>query len=189
MDKALTILMIFLVCMLIWSVITDSSCQKKEGFSAKESGAIANINTTYTDTYVDKNTKTTEGLSQVNLNQNNNLPAVSFKNNNNDVKAYTNEVKTQEYDLSSRDLLPGTHNEWLDDVGGAFNVDSDKLIDMSQQCQGVDTVGQSLKNPSIDMRGDIVIPKIAVGPWNNSSYDQKTQFKSLCSMEGAPTAV
>jgi hypothetical protein len=36
---------------------------------------------------------------------------------------------------------------------------------------GLDTIGQSLKNPSYDLRSDPYIPKKEVGPWNQSTYE------------------
>ena len=84
---------------------------------------------------------------------------------------------------SAQELLPQQLNDWFEtDLNQApYNVDQTKLIDRSSECQGMNTVGQSHKNANYDLRGDVVIPKISIGPWNNSSYDQKTQFKTLCS--------
>lgn len=36
---------------------------------------------------------------------------------------------------------------------------------------GLDTIGQTLKNPSYDLRSDPYIPKKEVGPWNQSTYE------------------
>ena len=36
---------------------------------------------------------------------------------------------------------------------------------------GLDTIGQSLKNPNLQLRSDPYIPKAAVGPWNQSTYE------------------
>jgi hypothetical protein len=44
----------------------------------------------------------------------------------------------------------------------------------------VDTVGQSMKNPSYDIRGNIPCPKIVVSPFMNSSYDPDTNLRSWC---------
>ena len=45
---------------------------------------------------------------------------------------------------------------------------------------GVDTVGGSLKNPSLDIRGDIPNPIMNVSPWNNSTIQPDTNLKGLC---------
>lgn len=80
-----------------------------------------------------------------------------------------------------KDFLPQEINtEWFQtDLSTATeSLDAAALIDISKFCQGVDTVGQSLKNPSYDIRGNIPNPKIVVSPFLNSSYDPDTNIKS-----------
>ena len=36
---------------------------------------------------------------------------------------------------------------------------------------GLDTIGQTLRNPTYDLRSDPVIPKQDVGPWNQSTIE------------------
>ena len=36
---------------------------------------------------------------------------------------------------------------------------------------GLDTIGQTLKNPNLQLRSDPIIPKQEVGPWNQSTYE------------------
>jgi hypothetical protein len=36
---------------------------------------------------------------------------------------------------------------------------------------GLDTIGQTLKNPNLQLRSDPIIPKQDVGPWNQSTYE------------------
>lgn len=81
-----------------------------------------------------------------------------------------------------KDFLPKeVHSEWFEtDLSNVPEVDQTNLIDVSKFCQGVDTVGQSLKNPSYDIRGNIPNPKVAVSPFLNSSYDPDTNIKSWC---------
>ena len=45
------------------------------------------------------------------------------------------------------------------------------LIMSPQSFIGIDTISNTLKNPSYDLRSDPIIPKRDVGPWNNSTYD------------------
>jgi len=45
---------------------------------------------------------------------------------------------------------------------------------------GVDTVGESLKNATHDLRGDVAVPKIRVSPWNNSTIEPDTNLKGIC---------
>ena len=55
-----------------------------------------------------------------------------------------------------------------------------QLISYLKKLIGVNTVGQSLKNASYDIRGTIANPKFAVSPWNNSTYEPDTNIKPLC---------
>jgi hypothetical protein len=82
-----------------------------------------------------------------------------------------------------KDFLPQEINtEWFQtDLSSASeSLDAAALVDISKFCQGVDTVGQSLKNPSYDIRGNIPNPKMVVSPFLNSSYDPDTNIKSWC---------
>lgn len=45
------------------------------------------------------------------------------------------------------------------------------LIMSPQAFIGIDTISNWLKNPSYDLRSDPIIPKVDVGPWNNSTYE------------------
>jgi len=36
---------------------------------------------------------------------------------------------------------------------------------------GLDTIGQTLKNPNLQERSEPIIPKQNISPWNNSSYE------------------
>lgn len=85
--------------------------------------------------------------------------------------------------FNAKDFLPQEINEdWFNtDLTKAQNeIDQATLIDISKFCQGVDTVGQSLKNPSYDIRGNIPNPKINVSPWMNSSITPDTNLRSWC---------
>ncbi len=44
---------------------------------------------------------------------------------------------------------------------------------------GIDSRGGTMKNPSLDIRGDIPIPKAYVGPWGQSTYEPDL-YKKLC---------
>jgi len=92
--------------------------------------------------------------------------------NKNNVKKY-----------NAKDFLPKEINdEWFDtDFSQAkFNINDDILINTERYVIGVNTVGQSLKNASYDIRGTIPNPKFTVSPWNNSTYEPDFNLKSLC---------
>ena len=91
--------------------------------------------------------------------------------------------KNKQTDFNVTDFLPKELNdEWFNtDLSKAQSqMDASTLIDVSTFCQGVDTIGQSLKNPSYDIRGNIPNPKMAVSPFLNSSYEPDTNIKSWC---------
>ena len=87
----------------------------------------------------------------------------------------------KKYDSTSY-LPKEVNDEWFDtDFSQAKNkVGSDKLINTDKYIVGVDTVGQSLKNASYDLRGTVANPKYNVSPWLNSTYEPDYNIKPLC---------
>jgi len=84
---------------------------------------------------------------------------------------------------NSKDYLPQEVNdEWFetDFQQAKYKAGSDKMINTERYVIGVNTVGQSLKNPSYDIRGTIPNPKYTVSPWNNSTYEADYNLKPLC---------
>ena len=93
-------------------------------------------------------------------------------NNKNNVKQY-----------NAKDYLPVEKNkQWFDtDFSQAqVNIQDDKLINTERYVIGINTVGESLKNASYDIRGTIPNPKFIVSPWNNSTYEPDFNLKPLC---------
>jgi len=92
-----------------------------------------------------------------------------------------NKNNLKKYD--AKDFLPKEINsQWFDtDFSQAkYNVNDDKLINTERYVVGVNTVGQSLKNASYDIRGTIANPKFTVSPWNNSTYEPDFNLRPLC---------
>jgi hypothetical protein len=92
-----------------------------------------------------------------------------------------NRNNVKKYD--AKDFLPKEINDqWFDtDFSQAkFNINDDKLINTERYVVGVNTVGQSLKNASYDIRGTVANPKFSVSPWNNSTYEPDFNIKPLC---------
>ena len=90
--------------------------------------------------------------------------------------------KNKQRKYNSRDYLPQDINdEWFEtDFSNAkYQVDDDKLINTDKYVVGINTVGQSLKNPSYDIRGTIPNPKMNVSPWNQSTIEPDFNLKSL----------
>ena len=84
--------------------------------------------------------------------------------------------------LESSEFLPQELNQsWFDkDFNQVKEIDQDTLIDVSQYSSGMDTVGQTLKNPSYDIRGNIPNPKNIISPFLNSSIEPDNNIKSWC---------
>jgi hypothetical protein len=84
---------------------------------------------------------------------------------------------------NAKDFLPHEINdEWFEtDFSLAkYQLNDDKLINTERYIIGINTVGQSLKNASYDIRGTIPNPKFVVSPWGNSTYEPDFNLKPLC---------
>lgn len=70
------------------------------------------------------------------------------------------------------DLLPLDQNsQWasLNPVNGG-NVAMPDLLQAGYHI-GLDTIGQTLRNPNYQLRSDPIIQKVEVGPWNQSTIE------------------
>jgi hypothetical protein len=100
--------------------------------------------------------------------------------NPNDPK-YTNNNEPKKA-LNSKDLLPGAvvnSKDKFDSFTDLFNYDKALELDIAENKLGVDTIGQSKRNASQDLREAPVCPKFNVGPWNNSTIEPDNNIKSL----------
>ena len=77
------------------------------------------------------------------------------------------------------ELLPKESNDWFEDVTPT-KIKNRHLINIYRPI-GVNTVMSSLKNGTLDLRGDEVNPKTFVSPFLNSSYEPDHNIKGLCS--------
>jgi len=91
-----------------------------------------------------------------------------------------NKNNVEKYNV--KDYLPkDVNNEWFDtDFSQAQHIDDTNLINPDRFIIGVNTIGQSLKNPSWDIRGTIPNPKFSISPFNNSTYEPDYNLKPLC---------
>jgi hypothetical protein len=82
--------------------------------------------------------------------------------------------------LNPKDLLPEDPNsKWAQvnpqgagDIAGKNYLNAGALI-------GVNTVGQSLRNASYDLRSEPANPQVAVSPWFNSTIEPDTNRKTF----------
>jgi hypothetical protein len=72
------------------------------------------------------------------------------------------------------ELLPADQNsQWaaLNPVSmNGGNIMSGDLLQAGYHI-GLDTIGQTMKNANLQLRSDPIIPKVDVGPWNQSTYE------------------
>ena len=69
------------------------------------------------------------------------------------------------------DLLPKQSGSWAgQDFVSQSGINIPDLLD-AQWMVGLDTTGQSLRNPNYQLRSDPVIPKVNIGPWNQSTIE------------------
>jgi hypothetical protein len=72
------------------------------------------------------------------------------------------------------DLLPNDVNsQWASLNPNSMNQGDILMPDLLQAGYhiGLDTIGQSLRNPNLQLRSDPVIPKSDIGPWNQSTIE------------------
>lgn len=93
------------------------------------------------------------------------------------VKLATNVEKFDNKDFLPKEVIPGAFDDF---AVSKYTIDDDKLINTERYIIGINTVGQSLKNGSHDIRGTIANPKFSVSPWNNSTYEPDYNIKPLC---------
>lgn len=83
--------------------------------------------------------------------------------------------------LQAPDLLPHEvgDNAWQETSPQAQGHITDQNFLESGHHYGINTVGQSLKNPNRQLRSDPPIPKVNIGPWRNSTVDPDTNRKGF----------
>jgi hypothetical protein len=100
------------------------------------------------------------------------VPSLSPVLDSNSMAAPTGYVQQDVADPAS--LLPQDSNAaWsaLNPVGmNQGNVMMPDLLQAGYNI-GLDTIGQTLRNPNLQLRSDPIIPKQAVGPWNQSTIE------------------
>lgn len=150
----------------IMNINNDDSCKY-----VKNSGSLEPNNEGILKPFIDDNINKYNNL--------NNLEDYNFFNNDN-----TKTIKEQinkDNNLNVNDLLPKTtNNDWNWDVPTQnVTLEESNLLSSAVKKIGNNTQGNSLKNPSYDIRGNIPNPKFQVSPFNNSSYDPDTNIKSF----------
>lgn len=83
--------------------------------------------------------------------------------------------------LGSGDLLPKDENkDWFQVPNSKFNLMQAIDLEVPEIKIGIDTVGQSRKNATYDLRAAPPNPKFVVSPWSNSTIEPDYNTKPLC---------
>ena len=83
--------------------------------------------------------------------------------------------------LASGDLLPKDENkDWFQVPNSKFNLMQAIDLEVPEIKIGIDTVGQSRKNATYDLRAAPPNPKFVVSPWSNSTIEPDYNTKPLC---------
>ncbi len=146
----------------------------------KNSGSLEMNNTINPSDMKDNYTLLDDNNNNNNKNNyNENIGDYNFFNTDN-TKTINDQINKNN-NLNVNDLLPKTtNNEWNWDVPTQnVTLEESNLLSSAVKKIGNNTQGNSLKNPSYDIRGNIPNPKFQVSPFNNSSYDPDTNIKSF----------
>ena len=83
--------------------------------------------------------------------------------------------------LTSAELLPTQKNaDWFQVPNEKFNLLQAVDLEIPEIKIGIDTVGQSRKNATYDLRAAPPNPKFVVSPWQNSTIEPDYNTKPLC---------
>ncbi len=82
--------------------------------------------------------------------------------------------------FKSDNFLPKeTNQDWFEVMPEPISVKNRHLINVSRPV-GVNTIGNSLRNASWDIRGSPPCPKFVVSPWQQSTIEPDYNIKGLC---------
>ena len=98
------------------------------------------------------------------------------------MKKLIDENEKNKLKFNADDLLPkDVNNDWFEtDFSNAqVGVDDSNLVVTDRYVVGVNTIGNSLKNPSYDIRAAPACPKFVVSPWGNSTIEPDFNIKSF----------
>jgi hypothetical protein len=85
-----------------------------------------------------------------------------------------NQSKTDPSDLLPKDI----NSDWSNINPANADLKNINLLSAGQLI-GINTVGSSLRNPSLQERSEPIIPKTNIGPWNQSTIDADTLRRPL----------
>lgn len=87
--------------------------------------------------------------------------------------------KEEKYKYDINQFTPKQSNKDWFEVIESVDVKNSQLINIYRPI-GANTIGSSLKNASLDIRGNVPCPQTVVSPWLQSSIQADHNIKSLC---------
>jgi len=81
--------------------------------------------------------------------------------------------------MNPNDLLPSDQNSEWARLNPADNDLKNMNFLKAGHHVGINTVGQSLRNPNLQLRSEPPNPQLQTGPWNTSTMDGDTMRRSL----------
>ena len=87
--------------------------------------------------------------------------------------------------MNPHDLLPKDRNsEWASVNPASQDLTGLSLLSASDSI-GINTVNSSLRNANLQIRSEPIIPKVSIGPWNQSTIEADLYKRPLEIGEGA----
>jgi hypothetical protein len=122
------------------------------------------------------------GRPQMDISNNHTAPVLMNTTDNNYLNVAglsTNPGPLNQQLTNPSDLLPKDMNsEWSNVNPANADLKSINLLSAGQLI-GINTVGSSLRNPSLQERSEPPIPKENISPWNQSTIDPDTLRRTL----------
>ena len=165
-QRTILILIVLILAFVIY-IYSDSKYPSKDGYTG--------VTTPYVSTNTSANTAANTAMTPPQNNsssasdnvfiQNNGIVAPPTTNNGGYIPKNTG---------APSDLLPkGQASSQFSDfnmLSQGSNIAMPDLLDAGYLI-GLDTIGQSLRNANYQERSDPIIPKVNIGPWNNSTIE------------------
>jgi len=174
------LLAIALICML------NQNDKPVEGMT-QEDTEINPVDNSEIDSEVDSENLLSEVLAEVEPSDDTKSTTAAVNESSTSVTAKNmaklmEENEEKKLKFNAGDLLPKDVNkDWFEtDFSSAqVNVDDNNLVVTDRYIVGVNTVGQSLKNASYDLRAAPPNPKFTVSPWQQSTIEPDFNLKSM----------
>ncbi len=172
------LLAIALICML------NQTEKPIEGMTQEEETVDVSSNI---DSDTDSDNLLSEVLAEVEPSDETKIKTAEVNENSTSVTAQNmaklmEENEEKKLKFNAGDLLPKDVNkDWFEtDFSSAqVNVDDNNLVVTDRYIVGVNTVGQSLKNASYDLRAAPPNPKFTVSPWQQSTIEPDFNLKNM----------